>query len=58
MNAFIPTGRVINPVSTTFPIILPNRIGSKPRAVISKKKIGTVSRIIAREFMHKLLKGG
>ena len=49
MNTFMPTGGVISPSSTTITTIIPNQTGSMPNCCITGKKIGIVSRIIARE---------
>ena len=42
--------RVIIPISTTLTIMTPNHIGSKSRAVIMGKRIGTVRTIMAKEL--------
>ena len=49
MNTFMPTGGVISPSSTTMTTIIPNQTGSMPNCCITGKKIGIVSRIIAKE---------
>src|SRR5690606_38390801 len=41
-NRLTPMGGVIRPISTTTTIRMPNHTGSKPRAVMIGKKIGTV----------------
>ena len=45
---FMPTGGVIRLISITQTTRMPNQTGSKPSAVTSGKKIGTVSSIIDR----------
>ena len=57
INAFKPTGGVIKPVSTTINVKIPNQMATssglrfKSRAITKGKKIGIVSRIIARLSM-------
>jgi hypothetical protein len=53
-KTFIPTGGVIMPIFTTITIIMLNQIRVKPSPIdgarhIKGKRIGTASRIIARE---------
>src|SRR3989440_575074 len=41
---FIPTGGLIKPICTTITMMMPNQTGSKPSAVTTGKKSGTVRR--------------
>ena len=47
-NTFMPMGGVIRPSSTTITTRMPNQTGSKFKLWTMGKKIGMVSRIMAR----------
>src|SRR2546425_5905628 len=45
-NMFIPTGGLINPISTTQTMMMPNQTGSNPSCTMTGKNTGMVSRTI------------